>query len=202
MPRLKVRRRHENTFVHSSRAQDRRINHLRAVRRTNHENLVCARVVKLKEELVDFFLFDVCVRSQLFTFWYQALDFVYKDDGRAFLPSHIKDFGDVAHGTVNVGRTHGGWIHLKQVIPKFFRKLPDDKGLAAPRRSIEKESVRDRQLELLVFLRVEERVDDIADEKILQSPHAGDAVPPRHCGRSSVILANCSRLWVGTMMAG
>jgi len=33
-----------------------------------------------------------------------------------------------------------------------------------------------RQLELLVLLWIEERIDDIPDKKALQVPHPGDAV--------------------------
>ena len=173
---LQIRRLDQDLPVEPSRAKERRVEILEAVRRAHHDDLVArAEPVELDEQLVER-LVVLAVERVVAARAADGIELVDEDDRRRILPRLLEQRTD-ARGT-----------EAGEHLDERRRALREEAGsglvgdrlrrerLAGPRRAVEEDTFRHARAERLEPLRVAEEVDDLL-QLLLRLLEPGDVVP-------------------------
>ena len=188
-PCLMFRCRDLNEQVQSSFTQDRRVDHIHPVGRSDDEDAPFGAIVQLRQEFVDFFRpvpggFAAAGR-------HERVKLVEAEHGGRLGGCFLKERRDFSLCAVDIGASQVRSIDNHVVETGFLGEFFSEIGLAAARRAIEQHPVGRREPVFLGFRLVAQHPDDPFRQHFLQFLHAG------HVRKAAADTSSLQRLFEG-----
>ena len=169
---LYIRHRDIDHLIHTTGAQNRRVNLLWAIRCANDKDFSLRAVVQLTQELIDlsrctFVMDSRAVRNH-------SVQLIEANDRRSLLCSLLEEFRNLALCAVDIDAPQVRRLNHHKVQVRLFGKLLGNECLAASRRAIEERTIRSFQTILCSLLFVLHHEHNILIEHTLYALHTCD----------------------------
>src|SRR5262245_51380467 len=116
--------------------------------------------------------------------WYQRVELVEEHHGRRLLPRLIEELTDHQLAAVDIGAAEIRRRRVEEVEADNLGELTRDERLTAPRRTVQQDAVRNRQLVAAIPRRVDQRQHDVTFQLRAELPHSCEPPPADERWRS------------------